>query len=140
MMVSRLREMIKRHEGLRTKVYQCPSSKWTIGYGRNLEDTGISEMEANLMLSNDIGRVFQECVNEFAWFNTLSLVRQDVIASMVFQMGMGGLKGFKKMLVAIGKRDFPEVAIQMLDSGWAKQTPARAQELARMMASGKYPD
>ena len=49
--------MLKRHEGLRLKPYQDTIGKLTIGYGRNLDDRGISKEEAEYLLRNDISRV-----------------------------------------------------------------------------------
>ena len=45
---------LKRHEGFRAKPYQCSANKTTIGYGRNLQDVGITEGEAVSLLNNDI--------------------------------------------------------------------------------------
>lgn len=137
---SKLREMLKRHEGLRLKTYLCPTGRITIGYGRNVEDLGITEMEANILLSNDIARVLQECTSAFAWFNSISVDRQDVVASMCFQLGMTRLKTFKKMIAALSAQNYGLAGVEMLKSAWAKQTPLRAQELARMMNTGRYPD
>jgi lysozyme len=47
-------DLIKTHEGLRLNVYQCTAGKNTIGYGRNLDDNGISKDEADFMLRNDV--------------------------------------------------------------------------------------
>ncbi|HAC30701.1 MAG TPA: lysozyme, partial [Marinobacter hydrocarbonoclasticus] len=50
-----LKTQLKRHEGLRLKPYldTASSPRLTIGYGRNLEDVGISRDEADFMLDND---------------------------------------------------------------------------------------
>ena len=42
--MKRLIAMLQRHEGLRLKPYKCTAGKVSIGYGRNLEDVGISEI------------------------------------------------------------------------------------------------
>ena len=47
-------KQLKRHEGISNKVYTCSMNKLTIGYGRNLEDKGISQLEAELLLKNDL--------------------------------------------------------------------------------------
>jgi lysozyme len=47
-------DVLKRDEGLRLKPYQDTVGKWTIGYGRNLDDRGISKYEAEAMLRNDV--------------------------------------------------------------------------------------
>ncbi len=53
-LLERIKEQLVRHEGLGLKPYRCPAGKLTIGYGRNLDDTGISKAEAYELLSNDI--------------------------------------------------------------------------------------
>ena len=49
---------------------------------------------------------------------------------MVFNMGMEGVKRFKKMIKAISEGDDERVVIEMLDSRWARQVGNRANELA----------
>ncbi len=58
-------------EGLETKPYTCSAGKITIGVGRNLEDLGISDDEAEYLLDNDIERVFEELDTNIAWWRTL---------------------------------------------------------------------
>ena len=55
---------------------------------------------------------------------------------MAYQMGVDGLFKFKKMIAALGKGDWNEAAHQALDSRWAKQTPARAERHAAVIANG----
>lgn len=43
-------------EGLRVKPYKCTADRWTIGYGRNLQDNGISQQEAELLACWDTSR------------------------------------------------------------------------------------
>lgn len=134
-----LRELLKFEEGLRLKPYKCTAGRLTVGYGRNLDDRGISEFEANLMLSNDMADVRAEATREFAWFNLIDVVRQDVVVAMIFQLGLARFKGFKGAIEAIRVHDYARAADEMLDSAWAKQTPGRAERMARMMRTGKYP-
>lgn len=124
---------LKRHEGLRLHPYKCPEDKWTIGYGRNLEDNGISEDEAETLLANDVDGVIRR-LQSIPSFNALEIQRQAVLANMAFQMGFAGVMRFKNMWAAIEKQDYEEAAAEMLNSRWAGQTPNRASELARVMA------
>ena len=58
-----------------------------------------------------------------------------LIIEMIFQLGSAGVQKFRKMWEAL-KEDPPnyfEAHVQMLDSRWAKQTPARAKEMAEQM-------
>ena len=125
--------MLKRHEGLRLYVYECTGGKKTIGYGRNLEDRGITEAEAESMLDSDIESTEEQLVSSFEFYQDLDDVRKAVLIDLAFNIGMAGLKGFKKMLIAIEEGDYSEAAIQLLDSRYAKQVPTRAMELARLL-------
>ncbi len=58
--MSRLIEILRRHEGVKNTLYKCTSDKWTIGVGRNLEDVGLSDDEIDFLLQNDIERAIKE--------------------------------------------------------------------------------
>jgi lysozyme len=57
----------------------------------------------------------------------------DVLTEMAFQMGWTGLHKFVKMFEAINNNDLELASREMLDSKWAKQTPGRANGLARKL-------
>ena len=136
----RFRRLLIRHEGLRTKPYVDTVGKTTIGCGRNLTDIGISEMEALYLLSNDIRRVSREVQDAFPWFKSISVVRQDVVLSMAFNLGLAGFSKFKMLIQAIAVQDYERAAKEMLASRWRQQVGNRAKELAEMMRSGIYLD
>jgi len=125
--------MLKRQEGLRLKVYSCPAGKLTIGYGRNLEDRGITLQEADYLLQNDILFVRKNLEKNIMYFNELPLPVQEVLINMGFQLGIKGLLKFKNTLFYISKSLWYEASIEMLDSRWAKQTPSRAKELSEII-------
>ena len=131
-----LRSQLERHEGLRLKPYLDTVGKLTVGYGRNLEDVGISRDEADFMLDNDIDQVERqlETVDEY---RDLDPVRQTVIANMAFNLGFAGLMGFKNMRSAIDRRDWDRAADEMLNSKWARQVGVRAVELSEIMRTGE---
>lgn len=64
--------------------------------------------------------------------------RADVLYSMAYQMGVDGLAAFKNTLVMISNGNFTGAAEGMLNSLWAKQTPARARRHAEVMRTGSY--
>lgn len=136
--MSRIVELIIKHEGRRLKPYRCSQGKLTIGYGRNLDDNGISEAEAMNMLDNDILETIESLQINYSWFRILDSVRADAIMDMCYQLGFPTLNKFKKMIAAIHSEDFEEAAVQALDSRWARQTPVRANEIAYMIRTGKY--
>ena len=135
--VDRLVKQIKKHEGLELKPYKCTSNKLTIGIGRNLEDVGISEIEAEYLLMNDLD-TYMTAAKTYDWYNGLNDPRKAVIVSMLFNMGQTNFNKFLKMKQALSVGDYPEAAKQMLDSRWAKQVKGRAVELSKQMETGKW--
>lgn len=129
-------QLIKKHEGLRLKPYRCTAGKLTIGYGRNLEDVGISQSEAEQMLYNDIQNCYAACIKLPCW-NKLNEARQAVLLDMCFNVGFAGLQKFKKMLAALEVGAYSRAAFEMLDSKWARQVKSRADELAQIMEKGQ---
>jgi lysozyme len=131
-----LRDMLIRHEGLELKVYVDSVGIETIGVGRNLVDVGITREEALYLLDHDITDTLADCRRVFYWFDDISQARQDVVANMVFNMGLRRFRGFKQTIRYIEMNQFDDASTEMLDSKWAGQVGNRATELSRMMADG----
>ena len=134
--VERLKDQLVMHEGIKLKPYRCTSGKLTIGVGRNLDDNGISDMEAYHLLKNDIEGVINDLDRHCAWWVTLSEERQLVLADMCFNLGIVKLLQFKRTLNAIQKGLYGHAARYMLESKWAKQVGKRAKKLSKMMEEG----
>ena len=132
----RLVSNLKRHEGLRLKVYQCSANKNTIGYGRNLDDVGISEVEAEVLLKGDIQVAMNELLSLDEFRRVMNPLRREVLINMRFNLGMSRLMGFVKMWQAIDDENWEAASKEMLDSLWAKQVGSRATELAEQMRTG----
>ena len=135
----KVKEQLKRHEGLELKPYMCTSGKLTIGYGRNLDSKGVSEKEADNMLTEDILDVYN-ILGQFEWFASLDKVRAGVLVNMTFNMGFHGIQKFVKMINALSLKDYELAAKEMIDSRWARQVGGRATELAEQMRTGGYND
>ena len=131
-----IEQILIRHEGLKLKPYRCPAGKLTIGVGRNLEDKGISEVEAVEMLRHDLNGCTRQVLANYPWSAELSQARFDVLVMMCFNLGLAGLAKFKKMLAAMKLGNYDEAAAQALDSQWVKQVGKRAVELAEMIRRG----
>lgn len=135
--MQKLIENLKRHEGLRLKPYLCSEGKITIGFGRNLEDMGISEKEAEMLLMSDIQRCYEE-LDVFSWFHDLDQVRQEAMVNMLFNLGLPTFLEFKRTLKFMAEGAYSQAAVEMLDSKWADQVGDRAKELAYMVETGCY--
>lgn len=132
-----LRNVIAQDEGLRLTPYQDTQGKWTIGYGHNLSDRGISQAVADLLREEDLQVAQADLFKNFPVVLTLNAARQIVLISMCFNLGILRLGRFAKMWTAIEAGNFSQAAIEMLDSTWASQVGARAMRLAETMHSGE---
>jgi len=130
-------EYIKRNEGLRLKPYRCSANKWTIGFGRNIEDNGISEIEAEFLLSSDIRSVTEEIRRLIPDFDSLELPQKTALIDMGYNLGVTRLSLFKLMLKAVNARDFKTAAMEMLDSNYANQLPHRSSKNAELILKSR---
>lgn len=132
-----LRKRIKKAEELRLKPYRDTEGHLSIGYGRCLDIKGISKEEAEMMFETDLFHASDQYV-KLPWSMTqnLNVSRRRVIVEMIFNMGLGGVLGFKKMWAAIRVKDFNKAAHEIMDSRYAKQVRSRAERLADEMRNG----
>lgn len=129
---------LKEDEGRMPMMYNDPVGVKTIGYGHNLESgPPLSDLAMNQILLDDIADAERRC-RRFPWYEGLDDVRQAVIVNMAFNLGLGGLGGFRRMIDALVAARYDEAADEMLDSRWARQVPERARRLAAMMQSGEW--
>lgn len=128
-------------EGEILHAYEDHLGYLTIGVGRLIDKRrggGLTQEESRYLLRNDIHRKSSDLRARFDWFNLLDDARQAVILCMAFQLGVNGVANFKKMIAAINRGDYKTAALEALDSGWAKQTPERAQRMAQILRSGVW--
>ena len=113
-------------EDLRLKPYRCPAGKLTIGVGRNLDDRGITEAEAIMLLDNDIAIIEAELDHALPWWRTLPDAPARALANMAFNMGVPRLLGFHRMLEALQRGDYTTASREARNSQWAKQVGIRS--------------
>tara|TARA_Y100000589_G_scaffold41029_1_gene34518 strand:+ start:2345 stop:2773 length:429 start_codon:yes stop_codon:yes gene_type:complete len=140
-MHNKLKDRIKTHEGFRNYVYKDSLGKRTVGYGHlclddeNWEDDEQYDIE---ILEDCFESDFNDALKgaeDLIGSIPLLPKAKEIIIEMVFQLGKGGVRKFKKMWEALAKEDYAEAANQMLDSRWHKQTKSRAESLATIMRS-----
>ena len=129
--------MTKDFEGLRLKPYKCTAGKLTIGYGRNLEDVGITKTEADMLFERDFAVAESEVIRLCKEYgidpNNLIEQRFYVLTDMMFNLGYTHLSQFKKLLQALKNGLYEDAAREMMDSLWAKQVGNRAVTLYNLM-------
>ena len=131
-------EQLLRDEGIRLKPYKDTVGKLTIGIGRNLDDKGISEDEANYLLANDVKEVEDALTEALPWFSGLDEARQGVLLNMGFNLGVRGLLQFHNALHYMEAGDWTAASNELRASKWANQVGARAGRLAMQLQSGEW--
>lgn len=139
---------LKAEEGLRLKAYKDTVGVWSIGYGANLEAMGLTDVTASQMeitrfqaedyLRAEAAKALSGVEAAFPWWGQLDPVRQAIVVAMVYQLGLTGLRGFKRFIAAIQAKDYVKAAAEMMDSKWARQTPNRAARAALMLKDGRW--
>jgi len=131
-----IQEFIKNNEGYRGEVYIDSAGIPTGGWGHAfIEGSRLSLHVCMELFAAD----FQEAMLRFRQLNLPAYgPRKMVLVDMIFNMGVGGVLTFEKMLSAIGRGDYVEAARQILDSKYARlDCPARAIRNAKIMETGE---
>ena len=144
--MDKLLESVKKHEGYRNKVYLDTLGKRTVGVGHLcVEDfwEDDKEYEENFLmeiLEKDLQGAIdkaEDLINNCPSGGKANISddAKILIIEMIIQLGWNGVSKFRKMWQALQQDppDYAEASVQMLDSRWAKQTPNRAQEMAKHM-------
>lgn len=111
----------------------------TIGYGHLIKSGenfsgGIDEATAERILSEDLVIAVRGAKNIYrAYSLNTPYAAQMVLVEMVFQMGEAKVKGFRKMLGYLQDGNYNGAAAEMINSDWHRQTPGRAQDMARII-------
>lgn len=134
---------IKGFEGCRLEAYPDPLSggePWTIGYGCTGPGIGPgvtwTQAQADAALLGRLSVFCDQLDTRLPWWRSLSVPRQAVLLSMVYQMGLAGLLGFHDALADMEDGAYARAALDMLGSAWARQTPRRAGVLSTQMRTG----
>ena len=132
----RVVDNLKFEEGYRSHAYHDHLGVLTIGYGRNIDKSGlgISKKEAKIMLENDVRRTVIELDRSLPWSVDLPAMQRETLIELSFQMGMPRLLGFKKMLAALKAGDNETAAAELMDSKYASQTRGRATRYSEKIA------
>lgn len=113
-------------------VYKDSLGYPTIGYGHLVQkgenySNGLIPIDADILLAHDIDRATKQ-------LSTLNLgvLPQDIedyLIIMLFQLGLGGVQKFKKLLAAAKAHDRAGIRHESVDSLWYRQTPNRVKDM-----------
>ena len=131
-----LKESLKLNEGFKATVYKDHLGYDTIGYGFAIKDLVLDEDIAGLILERDIFRRYMQLNSNFDWFSSQPDNVRDVCVEMVYQLGFSGFCKFKTTIQYLIEGDYGGASMEMLNSKWALQTPARAKKLSQSIKNG----
>lgn len=149
--IERQLEFTGPNEGLRLKTYKCPAGFDTIGYGHNLEASGlpedmlfevdvptgpgewdgleITEDFANRLFAVDAREAWNELLKIFPDLEMYSESRQIALTDMMFNMGAKTFRKFKNMIAAIQLGMWHVAAKEAKESDWYRQVTNRADKV-----------
>lgn len=134
------KKMIALDEGLRLKPYKCTAGRWTVGYGHNLDDLGISQAVADLMLQEDLQVAEKACRRIFpGLYDSWGENRKLGWINLAFNLGYNRLMQFRNTLRAARIEDWAEVEKGLRASLWFKQVGKRAERVIAMVCHEAFP-
>lgn len=125
-----LRDRIIEHEGDGSFAYQDPRGFWSIGYGFCIDQragTPIPQPVKDFWLNWKLADVDRQLDREIAWWRSRPEPVQDTLREITYQLGIGGLLGFKRMLAALQAGDYATAHQEAINSDWHKETPQRCE-------------
>lgn len=143
--MSKLHDMLIRHEGERLDMYRDSKGLWTIGVGRNIQERGITQSESRFMLETDIDICREELRRAFVWYPVMDEVRQSAMIDLALNMGVPTLKTFTKMMGFMELGEYDLAAAELLrgsgeggKSRYYVDVGARAEEISAMIRTGEW--
>lgn len=147
--MSQIIPLLNYEEGYREKPYVDTEGYPTVACGIKVGPKGAQLSNYAFTVPREVGDVWLESFvsttiekmnanpSIVAALKACNPARRDILVSMAYQMGVGGLAAFKNTLAMIAAGNYAGAANGMLSSLWAKQTPKRAQRHAEVMRSGE---
>jgi len=142
----RLKEEIKKHEGLKLKAYQLEyntADGWvkepfhTIGYGHRVKES--DKIDVNKEYSYDFVEKLFEIDFSIAKAGADELLgdchpmAKEVGIECVFVLGKNGFSKFKNTIKLIKEGKHEEASEEILRSKWYRQVPHRVEEVSRKL-------
>ena len=137
--IDQLRKQLIIDEGQVNEIYKDHLGYPTFGIGHLVLEsdpeyglevgTAVSEQRVVSVFEQDVQTVIEDCKKlHHGWDGYPQEVKQ-IVANMMFNMGLTRLSKFKKHNAALQCGDWKEAAIEGRDSRWYKQVTNRAERL-----------
>ena len=141
--ISKLKDQLIIDEGVKYETYLDHLSLKTCGIGHLCREdepeydlelgTEISEDRVTELFEQDIQSVIIDCKKVYDDWDKLPEEVKQIVANMMFNMGLTRLSKFKKHNAALISGDWKEAAVEGRDSRWHKQVTNRAERLMKRL-------
>ena len=144
---------LKHEEGFRRFQYNDSRDNPTIGYGtllplrphelahlgnRDLVREGIMEAEADWLLRGRLRGNANAFVRRWSPYHAQPFAVQVVLVDGSYQLGAAGLYRLENMLGFLAVGNYEAAAENVLETAWARETPARAEAAAAAFRAVSY--
>lgn len=137
-------DMIKKHEGVRTRPYKDSLGLWTVGVGHLIGDGKTLPPEWNREFTmEEIDALFAKDYEKHKkqaeagpGYDKANEKGRGALIDLAFNMGGAWYKKFKNASAALASGDFSKAAEELTDSQWFKQVKGRAQTVVAMIRDG----
>jgi len=143
MNIQMLREQLKIDEGVVYKIYKDHLGYATFGIGHLVLKTDpeygkpvgtkITSQRVDDAFNADVCVVLGDCEKLYPDFYDQPEEVQQIVANMMFNLGLTRLSKFKGMKAGVDAKDYQRAADEMVDSRWYRQVGKRAERLVARM-------
>ena len=141
--IDQLRKQLIIDEGQVNEIYKDHLGYPTFGIGHLVlesdpeygleEGTAVSEERVKLVFEEDVQTVIGDCRKLHDGWDGYPQEVKQIVANMMFNMGLTRLSKFKKHNAALQCGDWKEAAVEGRDSRWYKQVTNRAERLMKRL-------
>lgn len=137
-------EMIKKHEGVRTKPYKDSLGLWTVGVGHLIGDGKTLPPEWNRELTMaEVDDLFykdymshKKAAMKIPGYDLVNAKAQGALIDLTFNMGNTWFKKWPNFVKNLSQGNTIEAAASLEDSNWFKQVKSRAVTIVSLIKEG----
>ena len=141
-----LEARLKEMEGRSNRVYRDTEGHMTVGYGHKDNDLRPGAWYDNIQIEKWFDEDLKKAKDGYQTLDLkLSGLREEIVVMMVYQMGITGVKKFKRLLGHLKAHDYPSAAAEGLlgrdntvPSLWRQQTPNRCHRMMCALLTGVW--
>lgn len=135
-MITTPEELIKNHEGFKSRVYKDSLGFLTGGYGHAfLDGSKLTKEICDLLFIED----FTQAINDYEQLGlVLDDVRRAACLDLLFNLGLTKLLRFKNFLAYMRSSSWESAAAALENSLWFKQVARRGPRICSLIRSGKW--